>query len=544
MHHNRKERKKKARDRRAMKKVRRGRRAENKATCSGLWKPQLLPAVEAPPPQPLEVIEPLANDENDGLPWPELNEFPVKNQAPEPKPVQENPMPENNQVVDEANKVIVKANKKQPPVDNAANEITREVAAVQLAVQDGVDRQCKDSAHEMAVYDDSVIKQVRERPLADLIPAFGEFMATKLKYFCDEVDLGHPIMQNLLRLGFQADSEFNSTLREIMTLLSLEQGSSMTKVLALLKESFTKAKSMKEVRLAIYKPPTRSLRTQAARDLVRSKKLPKDVGLKEWLEKAKHWNDHPGSFLQFSRLNDSYNETFAQNEKKAARMEELMMTGLAGAFRKRNEIIKNFLGEQYCGFTKLKMLDAAIVLAKVHGANFKEDYRSVSYPRKVFAKTPFWLEPESTYKAINKSPDADPNRDHKVTVQACMIPDIFLFRPRAYPLHEFKVEMPDHVKGIIAAVEDHPDMLSKALFDQFWVIVPGVGLAPEMHNYSGKWVIRVGDICELHPSAESAEKSLDVHLVKSGSLHPAVLGEKDGKCFFLTYFSVPQDEEE
>jgi len=542
---NRKERKIEARRRRAKKKLRRQQRCKRK-TVSGSYATKaaesvVLKAIQEKAQVPEYQFPPYDDPFDDDL-YLEPIVAPVPVQAPPQPAVQENHAMPNIDVgiLDE---LIAKAKPpkaKEPPVDTHAQEFAAEVSATIAAVSDGISRQCQeDSLHEIVGRDESVIEKVRERPLPDLIPVMGEFMATKLKNFCDQVDLDHPTIQDLMKKGFQTDSEFNSTLREIMELLSLN-GTSMTKVMGLLRDSFTKAKSMKEVRVAIFKPPTRTLRTAEARRLARSKKTAKEVGLKEWLEKAKHWHDHPSSFVQFARLNDSHRETVALNEKKAAKMDDLLMTSLAGSFRKRNEIIANFLNERYCGFTKLRMIDTAIVLAKVHGAIFKEDYRSVSYPRRVFDQCPFWLEPNTVYLAKNKAPDGDQNKEHRVTVEACMIPDIFAYRPRAYPLHEFTAKMPEHVQEVVKAVEDHQDMLGKALFDQFWVIVPGVALAPEMHNYAGHWVIRRGkeNNCELHPSAESAEKSLDVILTDTGTVCPALLGEKDGKCFFLTYWSV------
>lgn len=428
--------------------------------------------------------------------------------------------------------------------DDSLAELVQETSTVQALVADGLAKQCRTTSHEIVQRDDWVIEQVKQFKEEQLVKAMGELMARTLKFFCERVDFDHPTIQDVVRHGFQRDSEFNSTLREILTLLRLEDGTSMPKVLALLKDSLTKHKSMKEIRISIYKPPVRALMNQVDRTEARSKKASKEVCLKEWLEKAKNWNDHPSSFATFTRMNDSHNSLIEQNLKKAKKFEEHMMTSLAASMRRRNDIIQSFLSDTYFGFFKLRMLDAAIILAKVHGAAFREDYRSISYSRSAFESSGFWLEADKAYEAREHWPGCDPEKPRKVTVGNCIHPDMFTFKPRAYPLHEFEaglkrfgVGLPGHVIEVIESVERHPDVLSKALFDQFWVMVPGITLAQEMHLYSNYWVIRNGDRCELHQSQESAEKSLDYQLVKNGCLHPALLGEKDGKCYFLTYLS-------
>jgi hypothetical protein len=552
---NRKERKKMARLRRQQKVERRRKRSSRKRSSHAgpLWAMKEK-FVMPEPIEPLPDLHPLPDPETVFEPYHDEYEYfnfdppfiPPPEQVPavEILPLHpvigiENPMPNVPQldpgVLDDLGVQNKKVSKQNTGEDQ--EELAKEVQAVQAAVAEGLARQCKDSAHEIAKRDEFVIQKVREAKLEDLIPVMGDLMATRLKHFCENVDLDHPTIQELMARGFQTDSEFNSTLREIMTLLSMENTGSMSSVLGLLKESFTKAKSMKEVRVAIYKPPTRALKGRKEREDARSKKSVKDIGLKEWLEKAKNWHDHPGSFVCFTRLNDSYQDQMTLNEKRAEKLDELGMTALGGSFRKRNAIITNFLGEQYCGFTKLRMIDAAIILAKVHNAYFKEDYRSIIYSRRAFSKFKFWLEPGTVYLAKQAGPGSDPSKDHKITVGACMIPDIFAFKPRAYPLHEFAVEWPQHVKDVIEVVEAHPDMLGKAIFDQFWVIVPGIALSPEMHHYAQKWwVVRTGDTAELYLAQEHAERALDFHLTRAGCLYPVLVGEKDGKCHFLTYW--------
>lgn len=502
----------------------------------------LVPIPKEPkfPKEPKDLLNPklvwddaIFEEEAEALPFP-----------PPIEPVAEQglPMPDAIQIEFEAKPKAVKKAE--------GSDLDHEVLAVQVLVEGGLAKSGGSRKTLPLARDESVIQQVRDGKVDDMIPVMGEFMASRLKYFCDSVDLDHPDIQDIIRDGFQADSEFNGTLREVMTFTTLPTGKDMPRVLGLLRESFTKAKSMKDVRVAIYKPHARTLRTHESRDEARSKKTVKEVAVKDWLEKARDWNDHPNGFSSFARFNESHAEEIKTNEVRSAKMADSGLTALAASFKKRNDIIAAFIGEQYAGFIKIKMIDAAIILGKVHGAIFREDYRSISYTRKSFVKSPFWLEPETVYPApvmndkleVAKDEAGQPLNLRKITVQACMLPDIFTFKPRAYPIHEFKVEKPKHVQESLAAVEAHPDMGGKAMFDQFWVIVPGFALAPEMHEYSmfsGKvWVIAKPDkTAEIYQSAADAEKALDFRLTAEGCLRPVILGEKDGKCYFLTYWN-------
>lgn len=455
----------------------------------------------------------------------------------------------------------------QLPVDNVAkkqeiHDLDHEVLNVQVLVETGLAK-CKGcSSSQVNVRDESVIEKVRASTVSDMSLAMGESMASRLKYFCDNVDFDHPDIQDAVREGFKPDSEFNNTLKEVMTFTSLAGGKEMPRLLGLVKDSFTKAKSMKDIRIAIYKPHPRTLRTQESRDVARARKTAKEIVLTEWFSKNRNWNDYPTGFSSFVRFNDSHADEIKKNEMRASQMSNVGLTALSASFKKRNEIILNFIGEQYAAFTKIKMIDTAIILSKVHGATFREDYKNISYNAKMFAKSPFWLSAHTTYAGVTmdekleaaKDETGKPLEHRKITVQECMAPDIFTFKPRAYPIHEFKVTWPKHVQETITAVEAHPDMNGKALFDQFWVIVPGITLDKVMHEYGLKnplrpgnskvWVVANADdpnnpnkSANMYQSAEDAEKALDFRLTADGSLRPVILGEKDGKCYFLTYWN-------
>ncbi len=430
------------------------------------------------------------------------------------------------------------------------NDLNQEIIAVQALVKTGLAKNKNDGKAPVLDRDESVIQQVRDGKISDMTPVMGDFMASRLKYFCDNVDLDHPDIQHIIRDGFQPDSKFNGILREMMAFTMLPNLKDMPLVSNILRESFVKEKSTKDIRVTVYKPHIRTLRTKESREEARSKKTFKEIPIKEWMEKTRDPSQYPNGFSLFVRFNESHTEEIKLNELRAASMIDHGLTALAASFKKRNELINAFVGENYSAFIKIKMLDAAIILAKIHGAIFREEYSNIFYPRKMFAKSCFWLEPQTVYAAtvmdanleIAKDEVGEPLKQRKITVKECMLPDTFMLKPRAYPIHEFKVPCPDHVRESLDLVEAHPDMSDKAMFDQFWVVVPGIALAAEMNEYTmqnGKvWVVAKPDkTAEIYQSASDAERSLDFRLTADGLLCPVVLGEKDGKCYFLTYWN-------
>ena len=80
--------------------------------------------------------------------------------------------------------------------------------------------------------------------------------------------------------------------------------------------------------------------------------------------------------------------------------------------------------------------------------------------------------------------------------------------PRIHPLHTME-NVPKSIKKLVDFLEEYPPANRKSIFDHYLVIVPSVTKAPEMVDALG---IEKGEIC------------------------PILLGEADGKCYFIAYY--------
>ncbi len=422
-------------------------------------------------------------------------------------------------------------------VEDTGFDFQKEVQSVQQGVLSGLAKQAPDAIRNYdGKCDTALIDKINSMPEEQLANAVGEFMAFRLHAFCKTVDFNHPSIREIVQANFTEGCEFAACLKEIFALSDLSQGKELRRVLELVKGSFIKEKAFKDARNVIFKPYTRTLSTKELRAEARGKKTFKGVDMAGWFKNHRGWSDYPTSFVHFARLDDTQNTQVEENKKRAEKVLGLGMTSLADTFIKRNTIIAKFLEEKFLGFVKLKMVDAAVILAKMAGGILNTEAGVVRFGRKSFNKSPFWLEPDNRYPAIECG-SGDPNYDRFVTVRTYDTPNQYDFQPRAYPLHEFTLDWPAHIQEVMNSVESHQDMNGKAVFDQFWVIVPGIKLTSEYFCYDSRWVLRSGKQCELYDDQKAATKALDLRLTKDGVIHPVVLGEKDGKCLFITYWS-------
>jgi hypothetical protein len=384
---------------------------------------------------------------------------------------------------------------------------------------------------------DDVIARIRDTPEADLCRVLGDYMGGQIKRFCETMDFDHPSLSVEVRQGFSPDSEFVATLRELFAFLDRSAG--LDRVATLLKGTISKEKGFQEIRNFIYKPPSRCLKSAEARMAVRRKKTAKPLVVKEWFQNnQKGWPALSPAFRMYSRLSTRHETEAEQNRARAARLAALGAAQLAGTVTKRNDLFTDVVADRYCGFSKLRLLDAAVMLAKLHGAQYRADFSTLSYPRKVFGHVKFWLEAGKQFWGRDcSSPDADPTLEHGAEVDSYIPPESFTVAPRAYPLHEFAPKPPAATQGVLAAVETHPDAGHKPLFDQFWVVVPGVTVPEESFKFDNWWILRKGDSDtnhEFYREQAEIEKALDFYLTEQGGLVPVLLGEKDGRCYFLS----------
>lgn len=382
----------------------------------------------------------------------------------------------------------------------------------------------------------ALLEKIREADHEVLKTIIGEAFADKLKALSDVIDFTHPALPESLVKGLAEDNIFAKTLSELLVVATKTKDQSLPMLSQLIQDTLIKGKEYRESFNAIVKPPTRCIGDAKQRDVARSGKKMKNIDLKEWQKNSiKTWNTYPSTFRVFVRQSDYRQKELEASSARSAKLEAIGATVLASSMSKSVEQMNKFVNETYIGFYKLKMVDASVILAKVHNATFHNTSNEtgiITMPRKLFDEHKFWLEGEINFP-VSKDHRKNPKRKATVHVKGFIIPDYYTFSPRSYPIHEFSATKPPHIQEAIDVCESHPDIDGKVAYDQYWVVVPGLELTQETFNFTSSWILRQGDTCERFDTQEEIQSALDVRLTEAGVLHPVLLGEKDGKCYFI-----------
>lgn len=289
-------------------------------------------------------------------------------------------------------------------------------------------------------------------------------------------------------------------------------------------------------RLNVIKP--RLLRDPLRRSEVQTiKSNVKHVGLKHvYMMGENGFYSRPDGFEVFVRGNDS---CVPEMEKLIANYKTFSdnnMPEVANAVKKRIKTLEDMRSESVLGFHRMKPQDAAMVVARMLDLDWNEMH---------FVTVPFDFFEEAYWPEITDRRDEERQRDEmkKLLVMrdrkmALADSVAFTYQPRLYPLAKF-VPPPKSVTDVIAAVESLPDLNGCPAFDYYWVLVPSININHPYFRHKDVWKVRVreasGDlVLRSFQDEYEAALALDKTLVSDGYFPPVVLGERDGKCLFLS----------
>jgi hypothetical protein len=126
---------------------------------------------------------------------------------------------------------------------------------------------------------------------------------------------------------------------------------------------------------------------------------------------------------------------------------------------------------------------------------------------------------------INRSFFTDYYFDSSLVVDAN-----YHYDPKVYPFHELKEIASPEVMHTINMLEKFPEANDKPIFDHFGVIVPTIAYKNKMFNNEN-------GILQDYENLEDATRDLDKIFIKKKFFYPIIVGEKDGKCFFICYWT-------
>lgn len=368
----------------------------------------------------------------------------------------------------------------------------------------------------------------------------------KLRLFAQNVDFSHPEIVSIFDGIIADDQDFAQECIELLELAKFAKEKNLVRMIPALGRTLTKDTLTKSIIKKIDTPANnrmhvRLLKDASEREEIRTTKRMQIIDLQSVYKKGEDiWNAQPDNFSRFLRFDTAYQEDLKLAEKKAERYDELGCIALADEIRKSIEAFRENMEQSYYGFNRITMTSAAVILAKSLDYTFipPHDVNTGTYGhyrveakilvnRSFFGKYNFDPEQVLEFLPYVSQVAGSPIFNHRHQAP-------FDYEPRVYPLHEFSDIMPDSVKETVSMLEAFPDAGGKPIFDHFGVIVPGISF-PREKDLMYTFVDKQG-LAQSHAVREAALKALDTILIKNEYFYPIIVGEKDGKCFFICYF--------
>lgn len=226
-----------------------------------------------------------------------------------------------------------------------------------------------------------------------------------------------------------------------------------------------------------------------------------------------NWQAQPVNFNKFLRFETAYQEEIVKAERKAKRFLKLGCTSLAEEITRVVDEFKQEMDQPYCGFNRVTMQSAAIILAKSLGYVYQPQ-TFISFQEEISDKIVVNREFFGTCNFLSLN-----------------LNNYFVYEPRVYPLHELIDITPKNVSETITTLETFPELGGKPLFDYFAVIVPSIVFP----NYDATFLNQQG-LIQTYSSKEEATKEFDKMLIRENILTPIIIGERNKKCYFICYF--------
>lgn len=167
--------------------------------------------------------------------------------------------------------------------------------------------------------------------------------------------------------------------------------------------------------------------------------------------------------------------------------------------------------DSFLGFRRLSPVHAAIISAKVNGIKWHDN--NLYIPKKGFAASKYGVQEEIGDRYSYES-------------------NSYMYQARIYPLWMISNDMPKLANEVLAKLDNFYGH-GCPLFDYYWAVVPSINVKHRSFMKKSKWTIKDGD--EIHEFAdeESAANKIDFLFIRDGVFCPVILGERDGKCYFV-----------
>lgn len=419
----------------------------------------------------------------------------------------------------------------QIEVRDAAGDFAAEVAGVQSAVEESLAREAEaaKAAGDVPPGPEALdIAFLAQYDRGKLEKHVGQFMAERLTAFAASVDGTHPCFANLAAEKGESVRRFGTVVAELLT--AMEENAARPVVLQTLRKGFIQHKEFRGIRNLIASPPPRSLKTTAARSEARSKKVAKKCPTRPSKTDEVRPGDCPSGFRPFVRGGGMREQAERACRSHMADFNAMGCSSIANRFAKRQRVVAKMLEETYLGFVRVRMNIAAVVAARFHGCYDMDGMGNLVWPLAHFEGNCPWMRPNRQY-TVHPAGAGEAVRQN---VGQVAVPGVAPCAVRAYPLHAWKGKVGGHAVGVVEQLESFGPLGGRAAFDHFWVVVPTIETTSLPMTYGNYYCFADDDRIRCFRGQEEMVVALDAHLADAGLIRPVLLGETDGKCYFVT----------
>ena len=371
--------------------------------------------------------------------------------------------------------------------------------------------------------------------------ALGD-IGKNLKFFVDKIDINHPESLCFFDNIVENDNLFSQDCLELLNLGKLAKDNNLVTLIPLMKEVFCKKYISNNIVKKFGSPynnrlQVRLISSKSERELLRMTKKMQIINYN--IDCEEDWKNNVDNFDKFLRFEKSYEYDLDLAEKKLKKYEDIGCISLAAEIQKSIDIFLKSKEQSYYGFNKISIAEVAVILAKSLKYNFHSNFCNfVNLQYKLSGNI---LVRRDFFNCYNFDPEKQLEFSSFIS-QAAGYPifitkqnlEAFHYEPRVYPLYELKDIISEQTAKIIDTLENFPDVGNKPIFDHFLVVVPGVAFPP-LKNKFYSFLDEQG-INHSYQLKEDAVKHLDKILIKGRYFYPILIGERDGKCYFISYF--------
>jgi hypothetical protein len=348
----------------------------------------------------------------------------------------------------------------------------------------------------------SSLKEFASYSEDDVVGVLGS-VGLLLRRFLSEVDLEspHPDLPQMMNSALASD--FGKQCADAMKLATWGAANNVSEpFLQAIRQIVLGSKHVSFIQRQVDAPSRNLLRVRfvsgrSRRDAIRSVKMMQVVSLSELYRQGHDlWGQHPSEFDEYAWGHRSCEEAIQEGYKVVEHLRSMNLPAMTKEVESSIAAMEIDAGEkQYYGFNRITVVSAAIILAKLHGYEFAEDFLgygkgdhryNIRVPTSHFEGYDFGFEDSNS---------------------------VLEYWPKSYPFGALKGIANRRLSELVDFLEEFPPLSGKPLFDHYRVVLPGFN-----HRHCPERITLGMDLFE-------AKQTVGV-----------LLGERDGEHYFIGYW--------